>query len=277
MLPLINKLIAGLLFLFWLGSTGCVRNVDSSSAQMNEDVLVVWHAYRGDEQRALEDAVRQAETEQPGMHVRLINVPYDAFANKISVAVPRGNGPDLFIYAHDRIGDWARSGLLEPLGFWADEGMIDRFFSNTVNALVFEHELYALPLAFKTLALYYDRQVADSPPRTTDELIAASATVRRRNAAHWGLAYEMDSLYFHAPWLHGFGGQVYLDENDVLDLDSHASARSVEFVRSLVTKHRISPEEVTSALVTALFNQHKLAFDQRIAPHTGPKMRACRT
>jgi arabinogalactan oligomer/maltooligosaccharide transport system permease protein len=223
------------------------------------DELVLWHAYRGAEASALVDAVARFETAPGGVSVRLVSVPYDAFANKLSVAIPRGNGPDVFIYAHDRVGDWAETGLLEPLGLWADERVIDRFFGQTVESLVYEEVLYGLPLAFKTLALFYDTTMVERPPRTTAAMVAQAKAIRAADPTRWGLAYPLDSLYFHAPWLHGFGGRVY-SHGDAVALAEPAAVRSVEFVRRLVHDEKIMPEEVTSALVTALFRDHKLAF-----------------
>lgn len=227
--------------------------------ERKRDELVLWHAYRGAEASALAEAVARFEAAPGGGAVRLVSVPYDAFANKLSVSIPRGNGPDVFIYAHDRVGDWAETGLLEPLGLWADEPLIDRFFGQTVESLVYEDVLYGLPLAFKTLALFYDTTMVEKPPRTTAALVAQSKAIRAADPRCWGLAYPLDSLYFHAPWLHGFGGRVY-SRGDALALAEPAAVRSVEFIRRLVHDEKIMPEEVTSALVTALFREHKLAF-----------------
>lgn len=220
--------------------------------------LVLWHAYRGGEQTALQSAVAawQAESKTP---VQLVSIPFDAFANKVSVAIPRGNGPDLLIFGHDRIGDWASRGLLARLGFWLDAPSAEAFFPRTLEALVYRDALYGLPLAFKTLALFHDRGLMPTPPADTDALIAQCKAIRAKNAAHWGVAWEIDSLYFHAPWLHGFGGGVYADERDTLAIDSPAAAASLTFVRSLLMQHRIFPEEATSALITSLFRERKLA------------------
>lgn len=249
------------LFLAALGlalvAGGCaVEREDAGSIE-----LVLWHAYRGDERAALEAVVGEFSAAHPGVTVRPVAIPYDAFPDKLTVAVPRGNGPDLFIFAHDRIGAWAEAGLLEPIGFWADEALIDRFHVETVRPLVYRGELYGLPLAFKTLALWYDTTLVARPPATTDELIATARRLRAERPAVWGIAWDLDSLYFHAPWLHGFGGAVYAGaDTDELALASPAAAASVRFVRRLLAEERIIPEEATSALITTLFNRHELAF-----------------
>jgi maltose-binding protein MalE len=223
--------------------------------------LVLWHAYRGAERDALEAAVHAYEARTPGVSVRLVAIPYDAFPDKLSVAVPRGHGPDMFIFAHDRLGAWAEAGLLEPIGFWADEPLIDRFHLETVMPLTFGGELYGLPLAFKTLALYYDTSLVDHPPASTDELVEVAKRLHATRPDVWGIAWDLKSLYFHAPWLHGFGGKVFQsDDGDALALDSPAAAASAAFVHRLLAQDHIIPEEATSALITTLFTQHKLAY-----------------
>lgn len=215
--------------------------------------LVLWHAYRGAEAQALEAALAKC-----GTPVRAVAIPYDAFVNKISVAIPRGNGPDLFINAHDRVGHWAASRLLEPLGMWSDVALMDRFMRQTLDPLVYGGELYGLPLAFKTLALFYDTRLVSKAPETMSALVAQTKALQAKNPRVWGVAWELDSLYFHAPWMHAFGGRVYADEQDALALGADA-ARSLAYARGLVTA-KVVPDEATSALVTALFKRGELAF-----------------
>ena len=88
--------------------------------------LTIWHAYRGTERAMLEAHLREFQ-EQTGQRVRSLHLPYNAFANKLQVAIPRGNGPDLFIFAHDRVGDWAEAGLIEPIGFWMSPQLQNQF------------------------------------------------------------------------------------------------------------------------------------------------------
>lgn len=235
------------------------------AASAPDPQLQIWHAYRGAEQRAFEGVAHTGPQagSKSSPTARALSVPYDAFANKVEVATSRGNGPDLFVYAHDRLGDWAASGLLEPLGFWGEPADLDDFLPATLRALSFGEQLYGLPLAFKTLALYRNLDLAPEAPQSTDDLIAQAQRARQRDAEVWGLGYEVDSLYFHAPWLHGFGGQIFdpqAPDADRLTLDRPEVAASLRFVHDLLHTQRIIPPEATSALVTSLFRQRKLCF-----------------
>ena len=84
--------------------------------------LTVWHAYRGDEKAAFEKVVAMYNAKQKDVVVKTLAVPYDAYADKISASVPRGKGPDVFIFAQDRLGGWVEAGqTIEPIDFFVDD------------------------------------------------------------------------------------------------------------------------------------------------------------
>src|SRR5512145_2698213 len=91
--------------------------------------VVVWHAYRAEEKESLEKVVAayNATVASKGIKVTTLAVPYDAFADKITAAVPRGKGPDVFIYAQDRLGGWIEAGnTIEPIDFFVDDEVRER-------------------------------------------------------------------------------------------------------------------------------------------------------
>ncbi len=221
--------------------------------------VVLWHAYRGLEKKALEKLAARYNAEPHPAKVRLVAVPYDAFVDKITVTVPRGQGPDLFIFAHNLIGRWSELHILEPLSGRVPPDVLRRFVPKTVKALVYDGTLYGLPLAYKCLALFYNRAMVRVAPATVDALIEAAKRHTDAKAGHFGLAYEADKLYFHAPWLFGFGGRIF-DEGGKLAVDTPEAVESLRFAKKLAVDSGIMPREVSGFLVTSLFNQGKLAF-----------------
>ncbi|HEY5926579.1 MAG TPA: extracellular solute-binding protein, partial [Kofleriaceae bacterium] len=81
----------------------------AACGQARESGVVLWHAYTGMERTALETTAAHWNAKHPDMPLTLVAVPHDSFADKLTNAIPRGNGPDLFIFADDRIGAWAES------------------------------------------------------------------------------------------------------------------------------------------------------------------------
>ena len=129
--------------------------------------LKVWHAYRGDEQAALESVIKAYDDAEDTIEIEILAVPYDSFVSKLEAAAPRGNGPDLFIAAHERIGAWSASGLIRPFS-----GQTDDLHPATVEALSYEGQLFGMPMAYKCLALIINTDILSEPPASTDELLA---------------------------------------------------------------------------------------------------------
>ena len=144
---------------------------------------------------------------QSDIKLELVTIPYDAFADKITASIPRGKGPDLFIFAQDRLGDWAASGLVEPVDFWLTDPLRNAFLEPTIEALTYDNAVYGLPMAFKTVALYYNPKLIPTPPATTDEMIAMAKKATKGDT--FGLVYENANFYFQAAWMQGFGGRVF--------------------------------------------------------------------
>ena len=223
--------------------------------------IVLWHSYRATERAALEKIVQGFNESQNALRVETLFIPYDAFADKITATIPRGAGPDLFIFAHDRVGDWAKAKVIEPIEFFVgtDEALLGRFFEITVESLTFEKSLYGLPLAFKSVVLIYNKKLVAEPPRTTDEMIELAKKHTDPAKKTYGLVYENANFYHHAAWLNGFGGSVFNKEGEI-SLDTPEVARSMAFARDLRAVHGIVPEDVSSILVTTLFNEGKAAM-----------------
>jgi arabinogalactan oligomer/maltooligosaccharide transport system permease protein len=213
--------------------------------------LKLWHAYRGAEERSLQQAVDRF-TKATGVEVDLLAVPYDAFSSKITSAIPHDAGPDVFIFAHERLRQFHRMKTVAP------STLIDRraYLAPAVDALDVDGQLYGYPLSLKCLALYVNTKLVAHAPATTDELEAQLATFSK--PGYFGLAYEAGDFYFHAPLLFGFGGHLF-DAAGKAQFDTEPMARSLAFVRSLQDR-QFMPQEVSGALVKSLFNDGHAAM-----------------
>jgi arabinogalactan oligomer/maltooligosaccharide transport system permease protein len=216
--------------------------------------VVLWHSYRAEEQRALEHCVAEWNRAHRDVEVEALALPYDGFAAKLEAAIPRGNGPDLFVAPNESVGDWSRAGLILPV----DGVATSELTANTVDALRLGDHLWGLPLASKSLALFYRTDLVAAPPTTTAELeTLALATRQRLGPGHYALAYEAGNFFNHAAWLHGFGGNILVAGRPALD--SPAAIASVAFVQSLAPRDLL-PAESTAVVATQLFNDGRAAM-----------------
>ena len=220
--------------------------------------ITLWHAYRAAELEALKQSIAAFDKLGTKITVQLRAVPYDAFNDKIKVVVPEDRGPDLFIFAHDLVGAWAEMELIEPLSSWTDVHDTDAFMPETVGALVYRNALYGLPLDFKCVALYYNKKLVPEPPKTLDALIETAKKLSD-GVSKYGLSYEVTNLYFHALWVHGFGGEV-LDKDGKAHADSPEAKQAIELARDLVQKHKVTSREHTTAMLSGYFNEGSAAM-----------------
>lgn len=214
--------------------------------------LVLWHYYRGDEQRALDEVLRAFEAES-GLAVHALSVPYDAYAAKVEAAVPRGNGPDVFLSPHERLGTYVRDGLVGAPGDAFPDDDVAAYDPGAVRAVTVGGERRGVPLASKCVALYVnDRLLPGELPPTLEALVAMPG----RPAGGYALAYEAQTIYYHAGILHAFGGRLF--DGEALAMQGPEAEAAARFVKGLFDAHAL-PDEPSGNLVKQLFVSGKAA------------------
>ncbi|HEY0557062.1 MAG TPA: extracellular solute-binding protein [Thermoanaerobaculia bacterium] len=221
--------------------------------------VVVWHGYRGGEKAAFEKVVDEFNKANAGkVKITTLAVPYDAFADKITAAVPRGKGPDVFIFAQDRLGGWIAAGnTVEPLDFLLDPAIKGRYLKATLDAMTYQGTIYGLPLNFKTTTLIYNKKLVPVPPKTTAEMEAMAKRLTNAATGKFGLAYWYSDFYYHSALMNGYGGGVFGGRKPILN-----SAQNVASLNLLLKwiDMGFMPAEPSTALITTLFNTGKAAM-----------------
>jgi arabinogalactan oligomer / maltooligosaccharide transport system substrate-binding protein len=223
--------------------------------------LVVWHAYRAEEKAAFEKVVAAYNASKGGkVKITTLAVPYDAFADKITAAVPRGKGPDIFIYAQDRLGGWIEAGnTVEPIDFFVEDDTKARYIPTTMEAMTYQGTIYGLPLNYKVITMIYNKKLLPTPPKTSTELVAAAKKLTDQKGGKFGLAYSYADFYYHAALMNGFGGGVF-DAQRKPTINSPANVKSLEYLMKWFDTDKILPAEPSTALITSLFNEGKAAI-----------------
>ncbi len=221
-----------------------------------ETKLVVWHAYRGQEKAAFEEVVAGYNTKVAGQGivVKPLAVPYDAYADKITAAVPRGKGPDVFIFAQDRLGGWIEAGnTVEPLDFFLEDEVRDRFIDITLKAMTFHDTVYGLPFNYKNIAMIYNKAMVKEPPKTSGELLALAKKQTDVAAGRFGLTYAYSDWYCHAALMNAFGGRAF-EPGAKPVVDNPQNIASLKYMLKWYKTDGILPAEPSAALITTLFN-----------------------
>ena len=244
----------------FLAALAAVAAVAAAPVAQAATDLVVWHAYRGDEKAAFEKVVGMYNAKQKDFVVKTLAVPYDAYADKITASVPRGKGPDVFIFAQDRLGGWVEAGqTIEPIDFFVDEKVTSQLVPGMMPAMTYRDTVYGLPLNYKSIAMIYNTALVPSPPKTTGELVKVAKGLTNAPSGRFGLAYEYSNFFFHAALMNAFGGQVFAPgPKPVID-----SPQNVQAVKTMLKWYRedgILPADPSSTLIASLFNDGKAAI-----------------
>ncbi len=224
--------------------------------------LVIWHGYRGEEKIAFEKVVAMFNEKMAakGVKATTLAVPYDAFADKITASVPRGKGPDIFIFAQDRLGGWIESGnTIDPLDFYLEKGITDRFLPVTMDAMTYKGQIWGLPFNFKCVTMIYNKKLVSTPPKTSKELVALAQKLTNAAAGQYGLAYTYADFYFHSALMNAFGGQAF-DAQRKPTVNNPNNIKSLELLMKWFDQDKILPAEPGGALITQLFNSGKAAM-----------------
>lgn len=211
--------------------------------------LKLWHAYRGDEEKALLEIVKAFQ----GGPVEVLPVNADALNSKLASASLVGEAPDVFIAEHHQLGDYRARGIVGPAGD-AFEGEA-AFIGSAVRALRDGPDMWGVPLSPKCMALFVnDALVQKTPP----DIEGIAELVGSLPKGVFPLAYEAKRPYAHAPLLGAFGG-VLLGDDDQFGLVGPGAEASLALARGLVVKGAI-PEDADYNLLKELFKAGKVAF-----------------
>ncbi|MDE7404066.1 MAG: extracellular solute-binding protein, partial [Lachnospiraceae bacterium] len=162
--------------------------------------------------------------------------------------------PDLYFFAHDKIGVYAEMGILEPITeLIPKEDLETAYVGITLDAATYKGEIYQLPVYFETLLFMYNRlYMADERvPGTTEELYAYMS--EKTHGGHYGFVEQHSTAYYSAGWIHGFGGYIMNGEGDV-GLDLPETIAAMEYHKKFVG---LMPGESEYATVNTLFQEGK--------------------
>jgi arabinogalactan oligomer/maltooligosaccharide transport system permease protein len=222
--------------------------------------VTLWHPYRGAEDEALQRSVEAFEKES---HVKVTTlfVPYEAYIAKLEAAIPRGNGPDVFIGPHNRIGEYVLHQLIGEAREAFPASDIDRYEGPTVEAVTFRQKRWAVPLASKCVALYYDPRVYPEAPRSLEEIVAKQPELKSPSGQPvYPLAFQAESEYYFASFLHAYGGRMFDPDREQsgFAMLGEPAEKALIKVRELVHTH-VVPEEASGDLVKTLFQSGRAA------------------
>jgi maltose-binding protein MalE len=213
--------------------------------------------------------VAQTCADQTGNKVEVQVVPDAEYKNKLSLAAPVGEGPDIGgPIAHDWIGEFAAQDIALEINNDRVSDMAG-FNEAGVQGFSYEGKLYGLPVFVESVALFWNKDIAgDTPPATFEELIEKSKEYTKDD--QYGFVMPILEQYHTYGFLTGYGGYIFkydpakgYDINDV-GINNEGAVKGVELIKQIVDA-KIMPESVMDrtnmhSISTETFSTGKAAY-----------------
>ena len=134
----------------------------------------------------------------------VVEHPEDA-PGKFQQAAAAGKGPDIWIWPHDRIGEWIAGGLLQPVTpgkkIQAD---IDPL---AWKAFTVGGKTWGYPMSIEAVALVYNKALVPNPPKTFEEIAALDKKLSASGKK--AILWDYNNTYFTWPLLAANGGYAF--------------------------------------------------------------------
>jgi maltose-binding protein MalE len=183
--------------------------------------------------------------------------------SQVIIAVPAGEGPDIYIGVHDWLGALVESGLVAPIDLGDKR---DEFVESNLDAFTYtDGLLYGVPYASENLGFFYNTDLVDEPPTTWDGVLEIGRALKAEGKVEYAIAIGGDPGYNSLPMQTAFGGYVFgVDENgawnpDDVGLDSEGEIAAVTWMRGAVEED-LMPDTTDYDTAHAMFETGKIPF-----------------
>ncbi|MEN9868524.1 MAG: maltose/maltodextrin transporter substrate-binding protein MalE [Pseudomonadota bacterium] len=139
-------------------------------------------------------------TKKTGVKV-VVEHPDDAPA-KFQQAAAAGKGPDIWIWPHDRIGEWISGGLLQPIT--PSKATKDAIQPLAWNAFTVGGKTWGYPISIEAISLIYNKDLVATPPKTFDEVMALDKKLKA--SGKQAILWDYTNTFFTWPLLAAGGG-----------------------------------------------------------------------
>lgn len=138
-----------------------------------------------------------------GIEVK-VEHPEDA-PSKFQQAAAAGKGPDIWIWPHDRIGEWIQGGLLETVN--PGKAVKDGIDPLAWRAFTTNGKVWGYPISIEAVALVYNKALVSTPPKTFDEVMALDKKLQK-DGKH-AILWDFTNTYFTWGLLAANGGYAF--------------------------------------------------------------------
>jgi maltose/maltodextrin transport system substrate-binding protein len=174
-----------------------------------------------------------------------------------------GEGPDIVIWAHDKVGEWADAGLIALVDFSDD--FAQKLFPQARQAVMHNGRSWGYPLALETITLIYNRKLLDGPPPTQlSQMESVSQRIKADHPAVAAILWDYKSPYYSWGILDSAGGYIFGKKGTDYDLNNVgvATPPAVDGLSKIIAlvNEGLLPKSVSYGIAEQMMSQGKIAM-----------------
>jgi maltose/maltodextrin transport system substrate-binding protein len=151
------------------------------------------------------------------------------------LAAQAGQGPDIVIWAHDKVGEWADSGLIAPVKLSSD--LVRKLYPQAWEAVRHREAAWGYPIALETITLIYNKKLlVGSAPTDLSQLVSINRLIQAKHPGARTILWDYKSAYYSWGILASAGGYVFKRRRTIYDVKDIgvATAGAVEGLSKIV-------------------------------------------
>ena len=155
------------------GNTTPSTNSSADSSNGGGETSATLTIWADDTRYAQVQTLAEDFTASSGVAVNVVKKSESDMDTEFTTQVPTGNGPDLIVMAHDKLGALVANNVVAPV----DLGEAKSNFADVaVKAVTYDGQTYGVPYAVESVALVRNNALTKDEPKTYDDMIASGKT-----------------------------------------------------------------------------------------------------
>jgi len=200
-----KKLMCALVAVSLVAGAAFAGGASDAKGKAGKVTLKVWES-EGIEKDFILWAAEEFKKTNPNVDIVYEPVGHVDARSKIELDGPAGVGADVFVAPHDHLGALINGGhVLEN----TDAAFKTSFVDAAVIGATYNGKVYGYPLAIETYALFYNKDIVKTAPKTWAEVEAFAKTWNNKAENKYAIAWEVANAYFDYIFMGGFGAHLF--------------------------------------------------------------------
>lgn len=236
-----------------LTAAAALLSTTSGAFAFEDGKLIIWMG--GGKGTANLQAIGDQFAADLGVEVSVQEV--DPLTEKFQQAAATGDGPDIVIWAHDRFGEWAAAGLIQPVEPSAE--FQSGILASGWDAVSSGGKIWGYPVSIEAVGLIYNTDIIDTPPADFADI--AGLDMPEGVAP---IMWDYNNTYFTMPMLMAGGGFAFKKVDGVFDgtktgVNNEGSIAGASVLKELIDSGTM-PSGVDYGVMDGAMNKGEVAM-----------------